>query len=582
MQRQAFSKELEFLRNPNDKLVPDLVNNLNLFLDKDGLIRCDGRIGKTTYFDQSIINPVLLAKDHCLTKLIIEQCHLNVKHLGIQSTLNNLRLSGFWVPRSIQSIKNVISPCIACRKCNALNYKYPKVTNLPKNRVNLVRPYLHTGVDYTGSIIVREGKKDVKYYMIIFTCLSIRSIHIELVPDMSVNNFVLSLIRFTNLYGIPSHIYSDNGRSLIAGVNLVSEVFVSSTFKEKYGLCNIKHIAIPLYSPWIGAVWERSIKTLKNCLQRTLGRVKIGYFRLVTLLSDIQQAVNSRPLTYRCSEDTSLEIITPNCFLRPNANVQVFYKKPEGPIRDLPSRSLIIKSMEVRERVLESFREIWYREYLLGLRQLHKNLHQVDFANKIKVNDVVLIRNPAKNRKFWKLGKVLELYPGSDGIVRAVKVFRGDENYRTHPQIVIHSLKHLYPLELSITHDHVSKDMPMPANIGDVVMDESRDEETCFNDLDQEFFDNFALDSAESQTVGSEAENIVTDNMSENLQQGPDGVAQDPDTSLFVPINRDRNNGNLLAVGQATEESNVIGHSRRSKRVASQKMRPLDDQFLYY
>ena len=85
MQRQAFSKELEFLSNPSDKLVPDLVNNLNLFLDKDGLIRCDGRIGKTTYFDQSIINPVLLAKDHCLTKLIIEQCHLNVKHLGIQS-----------------------------------------------------------------------------------------------------------------------------------------------------------------------------------------------------------------------------------------------------------------------------------------------------------------------------------------------------------------------------------------------------------------------------------------------------------------------------------------------------------------
>ena len=122
----------------------------------------------------------------------------------------------------------------------------------------------------------------------------------------------------------------------------------------------------------------------------------------------------------------------------------------------------------------------------------------------------------------------------------------------------------------------------MPANIGDVVVDESRDEETCFNDLDQEFFDNFALDSAEAQTVGSEAENIVTDNMSENLQQGPDGVTQDLDSSLFVPINRDRNKGNLLAVGQATEESDVIGRSRRSKRVASQKVRPLDDQFLYY
>ena len=213
-----------------------------------------------------------------------------------------------------------------------------------------------------------------------------------------------------------------------------------------------------------------------------------------------------------------MEIVTPICFLRPNANLQVFYKEPEGPIRDLSSRSLIIQSMEVRERVLESFIEIWYQEYLLGLQQLHKNLHQVDFANKIKINDIVLIRNPAKNRKYWKLGKVLELYPGSDGIVRAVKVFRGDEHYRTHPQIVIHSLKHLYPLELSFTHDHVSKDMPMPENILDVVVDESRDEETCFNDLEQEFVDNFELDSAEVQTVGSEAENVVIDLVSDNLQ----------------------------------------------------------------
>ena len=117
---------------------------------------------------------------------------------------------------------------------------------------------------------------------------------------------------------------------------------------------------------------------------------------MVAILSDIQQA----------SEDTSLEVVTPNCFLRPNTNLQVYYKEPEDQIKKLPSRSLVLKSIDVRERVLESFKEVWYQEYLLGLRQLHKNLHQVDFSNKIKVNDIVLIRNPAKRRKYWKLDKV--------------------------------------------------------------------------------------------------------------------------------------------------------------------------------
>ena len=67
-------KEIDFLRNTCDKNVPNLVSNLNLFLDKNELIKCNGRIEKTIYFDYGIINSILLTKDHCLTKLIIEQC----------------------------------------------------------------------------------------------------------------------------------------------------------------------------------------------------------------------------------------------------------------------------------------------------------------------------------------------------------------------------------------------------------------------------------------------------------------------------------------------------------------------------
>lgn len=51
MQKQSFEKEINYLLQPRKKEAPDLVKNLNLFLDKEGIIRSDGRIGKTSAFE---------------------------------------------------------------------------------------------------------------------------------------------------------------------------------------------------------------------------------------------------------------------------------------------------------------------------------------------------------------------------------------------------------------------------------------------------------------------------------------------------------------------------------------------------
>ena len=83
----------------------------------------------------------------------------------------------------------------------------------------------------------------------------------------------------------------------------MEKVFTSNAFKEKFGVYDIKHVRIPVYSPWVGATWERLIRTVKDCLKRTISRQKLDYFQLLTVLSDISVAVNSRPLTYRCANE---------------------------------------------------------------------------------------------------------------------------------------------------------------------------------------------------------------------------------------------------------------------------------------
>ena len=85
--------------------VPSLVKELNLFLDKDGLIKSRGRHSKCLSMDYDAINPVLISKHSHLTTLLVLDSHVRCKHLGVESTLNLLRQSGFRLPYARTFIK---------------------------------------------------------------------------------------------------------------------------------------------------------------------------------------------------------------------------------------------------------------------------------------------------------------------------------------------------------------------------------------------------------------------------------------------------------------------------------------------
>ena len=458
MQAQAFPEELEYLRGSKTSGIPARVRDMNLFLDNFDIIRSDGRMGKVTRFDYDLIYPIVLApRQHALTQLIVTHYHHQVQHLGIQSTLSKVKLAGFRLIHPHQTVKSIIKPCRICKKFNTLSFSYPRMTDLPHDRVNLVRPYLNVGVDHTGVIYVKEGEEEVKYYLLILTCLCTRAIHIDLLPDQSMEQFVLALVRFCNVYGVPEAIYSDNAATFISGALVMKHVFTSDEFKSAFGTHTIKHNVIPLGAPWVGSIWERCIRTVKTCLRKAISREILDYFHLKTVLSDIQSAINQRPLTYRCSEDLGLEVISPNNFLHPYVENSLLIQNPKGILPYTKARKVLIESLETRDSLLEKFKDLWFNEYLLGLRDSFKDLHQENFVNIIKEGDIVLLKNIQpefiKKRQHWSLARVLELNYGADKRVRSVKLLKGSEDYQTRPrQPEVHPLNHLYPLELNITH----------------------------------------------------------------------------------------------------------------------------------
>ncbi|GFT59631.1 bel12-ag transposon polyprotein [Nephila pilipes] len=95
------------------------------------------------------------------------------------------------------------------------------------------------------------------------------------------------------------------------------------------------------------------------------------------------------------------------------------------------------------QKVRENLKQRFKREYLGFLRS-----SVTKREDKINVGDIVLIGTDDKKRLHWLLGRVLELFPGKDGIIRLVKL-------RTEKGNVLRPIQRLYPLELKPNHEQV-------------------------------------------------------------------------------------------------------------------------------
>ena len=124
--------------------------------------------------------------------------------------------------------------------------------------------------------------------------------------------------------------------------------------------------------------------------------------------------------------------------------MRVFFFFEEVP----PSRCDLLKNLERRDLFLQRVGNMWREEYLLVLRELVRYLYQSDFNNVTGVDDVELIKNPAKSCPYWSLGRVIRVTPWNNTYIRSALVKKSDSTNQ------VNSLKHLFPLKLSITHSN--------------------------------------------------------------------------------------------------------------------------------
>ena len=132
----------------------------------------------------------------------------------------------------------------------------------------------------------------------------------ELVSDLSTEEFLAALARFVARRGVCGHIHSDNGTNFRGAAKKLNEIYKKLTSSESTNqICiflsskGIHWHFIPPAAPHFGGIWESTVKAMKFHLRRTLGQAILTFEELVPLVARIEAILNSRPLVQADSDD---------------------------------------------------------------------------------------------------------------------------------------------------------------------------------------------------------------------------------------------------------------------------------------
>ena len=151
--------------------------------------------------------------------------------------------------------------------------------------------------------------------------------------------------------------------------------------------------------------------------------------------------INSRPITYVHNEVNEPQLLTPAHFLV-GQRLTCLPPKSVPAHTHYPSvnKEEITRRWRYRQRLMTSFWNSWRREYLLSLKSDH--CCETPQPSQLNVGDVILIGEDNTPRQSWKLGRVEELFPGCDGLVRSCAVRTTSGTVLRRPVQLLYCLEH--------------------------------------------------------------------------------------------------------------------------------------------
>ncbi|XP_018406467.1 PREDICTED: uncharacterized protein LOC108782651 [Cyphomyrmex costatus] len=440
-QMDSFSEEIRTLSTGKTLGTQSKILNLNPFIHHDRTLRVGGRL-KHSNFDFDKKHPMILDAKHPFTRLIFESEHRRLLHVGPQTLLAHTR-ERYWTIAGRNLARQVVHQCVRCFHCNPKGIT-PQMADLPLDRVSPAPVFSNVGTDYAGPFNIKDRKgrgcKTSKAYVCLFICMATKAIHLELVADLTMENFILALRRFASRRGRPNKIASDNGTNFVGAyseLQRLGEFLVSheSELQDRLVTEGINWNFIPAYSPHFGGIWEAGIKSTKHHLKRVIGNALLTYEEFYSVLVQIEAILNSRPLSPLSTHPLDLQPLTPAHFIIGRTMTTV----PCPNLTDINENRL--SHYQRIQQVQQNFWKRWSKEFISELQRRTKWKTNI---GTLKIGDLVLVKEDNAPPLHWRLGRVSELHPGTDSITRAATI-------RTAKGFIRRATVKLCPLPLEVS-----------------------------------------------------------------------------------------------------------------------------------
>ena len=281
----------------------------------------------------------------------------------------------------------------------------------PARLAAFVRPFSYVGVGYFGTLLVKLGRSNAKRWIALFTCLTVRAIHLEVAFNLSTDSCISCVRRFVCRRGSPIEFISDNGTNF-RGADRILRNQINSGLTATFTNSCTKWSFNPPGAPHMGGAWERLVRSVKSGMEGAYSEGKLDDEGLQTLILEIESIVNGRPLTYLPLESAESEALTPNHFLLGSS------MGTKVPSVEIPTALQVRGSYDMIQRQLNHFWVRWVKEYLPVIRRQPKWFLE---TKPVRKGDLVLIADEG-SRNGWIRGMVQEVTEGIDGRIRQATV----------------------------------------------------------------------------------------------------------------------------------------------------------------
>ncbi|XP_055604521.1 uncharacterized protein LOC129752777 [Uranotaenia lowii] len=392
-----------------------LLYQMTPYMDENRVLRMNSRIGAAPATAYETKYPVFLPKEHRVTYLLVHHYHRRFLHGNHETVVNEIR-QRFQIPHLRTLVKRVGKECQMCKIKKAVP-KLPIMAPLPAVRLTpFIKPFTHTGIDYFGPQMVKQGRSLVKRWVALFTCLTIRAVHLEIVYSLSTQSCVMAIRRFIARRGSPATIYTDNGTNFLGANNLMIDQIKNAHegCASVFTNAQTRWYFNPPATPHMGGPWERMVRSVKTAMDSIAAHPQHPSDEVLeTVVLEAESIVNSRPLTYVPLDAAESEALTPNHFLLYGS---VGIHQPQKPL--MITERVLRDSWNLTQTLVDKFWVRWVKEYLPMLTRRTKWFSP---TKPLKAGDLVIVVNE-KKRNGWVRARVVSVITAPDGQVRRAVV----------------------------------------------------------------------------------------------------------------------------------------------------------------